>query len=348
MDLVLPSFAFRRSDFTEVDLEATQEIPWPGTLRARTEAAAAVAASRLADAAARRRNVAVAVARDYYRLRYVVSARETIGRQRGLLATAVEIATARYATGQVPQSDPLQARLTLARLDADEAGLEAEDGALRASLGALRGVSGAELLRVDPIEPLLHQLEERHQQIAPLEAATIADHPSLAARRSDLAAAGATARAEALAGRPDFAITARYGARPIASDFFSAFLGLRIPLWAGRKQHRLAEAAREDASAATAGLDAVARTLDAEWRTISSGIAAGQRRIDVLATRVIPAARETAEATLRGYRVGQVDFLDFLAAQDSRYRTEIELAMAIADHLAHLIMLEQLLRPEDS
>jgi outer membrane protein TolC len=209
-------------------------------------------------------------------------------------------------------------------------------------------VSGTEVLRVDPIEPMLHQLEERHQQIAPLEVATTADHPSLAARRSDIVAADATARAEALASRPDFAITARYGARPIASDFFSAFLGLRIPLWAGRKQHRLAEAAREDASAAAAALDAVARTLDAELRTISAGIVAGRRRIDVLATRVIPAARETGEATLRGYRVGQVDFVDFLAAQDTRYRTEIELAMAIADHLAHLIMLEQLLRPEGS
>ena len=32
MDLTLPHLRFRESDFTEVDLEARQEFPWPGTL----------------------------------------------------------------------------------------------------------------------------------------------------------------------------------------------------------------------------------------------------------------------------------------------------------------------------
>ena len=43
MNLALPRFAFRESDFTEVDLELSQEFPWPGTLGARTQAARAEA-----------------------------------------------------------------------------------------------------------------------------------------------------------------------------------------------------------------------------------------------------------------------------------------------------------------
>src|SRR6185312_11402137 len=36
MDLTLPHFCFHESDFTEVDVELSQEFPWFGTLGART------------------------------------------------------------------------------------------------------------------------------------------------------------------------------------------------------------------------------------------------------------------------------------------------------------------------
>src|SRR5438876_4162534 len=36
MDLVLPHFEFNQSDFTEADVELSQEIPWPGSLGARS------------------------------------------------------------------------------------------------------------------------------------------------------------------------------------------------------------------------------------------------------------------------------------------------------------------------
>ena len=75
---------------------------------------------------------------------------------------------------------------------------------------------------------------------------SLPDHPRLAARRAAVEAAEQTARVEQLAARPDFTITGRYGARPLGSDFFSAFVGVRLPLWSGRKQGRLAEAARAD------------------------------------------------------------------------------------------------------
>src|ERR671931_1723951 len=71
MDLTLPRFALRESDFTEVDVELSQEFPWPGTLAARSRAARADAHAREADAAARTRDVVARTAELYYRLRYV-------------------------------------------------------------------------------------------------------------------------------------------------------------------------------------------------------------------------------------------------------------------------------------
>jgi len=49
MDLVLPHFEFNQSDFTEADVELSQEIPWPGSLGARSGVMRAAAAGARAE-----------------------------------------------------------------------------------------------------------------------------------------------------------------------------------------------------------------------------------------------------------------------------------------------------------
>jgi len=349
MDLTLPRFAFRESDFTEVDLELSQEFPWPGTLGARTQAARAEARAREADVGASRRELSVRVAELYYRLRYVVSARSTLQRQRGLLAAAVDISTTRYATASAPQSDPLQARVAVARLDAEDADLAEQEATLRARLKALRNVRGPETLAVEPIRPETVPLRP-DEGLAPGGTApdSLPGHPRLLARQAALEAAERTVRVEQLGARPDFSITTRYGARPLGSDFFSAFVGLRVPLWAGRKQHRLADAARADADAARASVAEERAALDADLGIALAGIRSGETRLRLLTTQVIPAAEATVEAVLRSYRVGQAPFLNVLAAEDSLYRAHLDAAMVAAEHLTHLVMLEQLMLREEA
>jgi outer membrane protein, heavy metal efflux system len=348
MNLALPRFAFRETDFTEVDVELSQEFPWPGSLGARTQAARAEARQAGADVAARRRDIVVRTAELYYRLRYVVTARATLQRQRRLLATAVDIATARYATTSAPQSDPLQARVAMARLGAEDADLAEEQAKVGAELKALRNVRGSERLTIELIRPegipvTLHQ----EQRDASLMSDSLPAHPRLVARRAAVEAADRTIRVEQLGARPDFNITTRYGARPLGADFFSAFVGIRVPLWAGRKQSRLADAARADADAARAELAAETAALEADLEAARAAVASGETRLGLLTTQVIPSAFATVEAVLRSYRVGQSPFLNVLAAEDSLYRAELEAAMVAAEHLTHLVMLEQLLLKED-
>jgi outer membrane protein, heavy metal efflux system len=349
-DLTLPRFGFHESDFTEVDVELGQEFPWPGTLGARTRAAEAEARARGADVSVRRREIIVRTAELYYRLRYVVAARATLLRQRSLLTTAVEISTTRYATATAPQSDPLQARVALARLDIEEADLVAQEARLRADFKALRKVTRADALAVEPIHPETVSVNLRVVEDSTLTAPpdSLPDHPRLAARRAAVEAAEQTARVEQLGARPDFTFTARYGARPLGSDFFSAFVGVRLPLWAGRKQGRLAQAARADAYAARAAVDQESAALSAELRGTLADVQSGENRLRLLTRQVIPAAQATVDAALRGYRVGQVQFLNVLAAEDSLYRAQLDAAMVTAEHLVHLVMLEQLLSREDS
>ena len=154
-------------------------------------------------------------------------------------------------------------------------------------------------------------------------------------------------RVERLGARPDFTLMTRYGARPLGSDFFSTFVGVRLPLFAGRKQHRLAEAATADADAARAAAAEETAALAAEIRSTAAGVTAGERRLRLLVDQVVPAALATAEASVRHYRVGQVDFLNVLAAVDAGYRAQLDAAQEASEHLTHLVMIQQLLARDD-
>ena len=347
MNLALPRFAFRESDFTEVDVELSQELPWPGTLGARTNVARAEAQARASGIAARRRDIAVRTAALYYRLRYVAAARATLQRQRDLLAASVEIATARYATTSAPQSEPLQARVALARLEAEETELLQETAELQAELRAIRGRPGTDSIVVQPIRPEPIPAADHPIRRLPLDRESLAYHPRVSGRLAQVEAAEQAVRVERLAARPDFTLMTRYGARPLGSDFFSAVVAVRLPLFAGRKQHRLREAAEAEVDAARAAAAEETASLRAELERVLAKVAAGERRVRLLVERVLPSARATADASRRSYRVGRVDFLSVLAAEDARYKAELDAAMAASEHLTHLVMLEQLLPRKD-
>src|SRR2546422_11104611 len=89
----------------------------------------------------------------YYRLRYAVTALETLRRQLELLNVAVQLSTTRYATGTAPQSDPLQAKLARDRLRSEAFALESERVAALAALNALRNRTPGESIGGPPIDP---------------------------------------------------------------------------------------------------------------------------------------------------------------------------------------------------
>src|SRR5256886_17173532 len=259
MDLVMPHFDFNQSDFTEADVELSQEIPWPGSLGARSGVMRAAAAGARAEEGTIRREVTTAMAVAYYRLGYAGTALETLRHQRELLDAAVQLSTTRYATGAAPQSDPLQAKLARDRLRSEEFVLESDRIAALAAVNALRNRAPGDSVTVTSVD--LAALTAGTALQSPsdsLVARALATHPRLAARRAAIEQATRTIQVERLGARPDFTLSARYGYRPVAfgvkfPDFFSAFVGLRLPIWAWRKQNRLADAARADSTGAEIG-----------------------------------------------------------------------------------------------
>src|SRR3989442_4919185 len=190
MDLLLPHFEFNRSDFTEVDVELSQEIPWPGSLSARSGVMLAAAAGARAEDATVRSDLTTTMAVAYYRLGYAATALETLRHQRELLDAAVQLSTTRYATGAAPQSDPLQAKLARDRLRSEEFALESDRIAALAAVNALRNRAPADSVPVTAIEPAaLHAGAAPQPPADSLVALALATHPRLAVRRAAVDAA---------------------------------------------------------------------------------------------------------------------------------------------------------------
>jgi len=336
MDLVLPHFEFNQSDFTEADVELSQEIPWPGTLGARSGVMRAAAAGARAEEGTVRRELTTAMAVAYYRLGYAVTALETLRHQRDLL------------DGAAPQSDPLQAKLARDRLRSEEFALESDRVAALAAVNALRNRAPGDSVPVTSIDPAALRAGAAPQPPADsLVALALATHPRLAARRAAVDAATRTIQVERLGARPDFTLTLRYGYRPQAfnfnfPDFFSAFVGMRLPVWAWRKQNRLADAARADSTGAAAGLRDAQLQLSREVTEAAARVQASQQRLALLVDGVLPNARGTVESVLRSYQVGRAEFLTLLSVEDARYRAELEAVAVAADYQAQLVMLRQL------
>jgi len=352
MDLQMPHFEFNTSDFTEVDVELSQEIPWPGSLGARSAVARAAANGARAEENVVRREVTVALAAAYYRLQYAVTALETIHRQRDLLEAAVQLTTTRYASGTAPQSDPLQAKLARDRLQLEEYALESERVAALAAVNPLRRRAPRDSLPIAAIDPAA--VRRAATSVPPadsLVALAVATHPRLGVQRAAVDQATRTIQVERLGARPDFTFSARYGYRPVAlgfnfPDFFSAFVGVRLPIWAWRKQNRLADAARADSTSAAASLQDAELQLSREVAEAAAQVDALRQRLVLLVDGVLPNARGTVESVLRSYQVGRAEFLTLVSVEDARYRAELEAAQVAAEYQAQLVRLRQLTAEE--
>jgi len=122
---------------------------------------------------------------------------------------------------------------------------------------------------------------------------------------------------------------------------------VRLPIWAWRKQNRLADAARADSAAAAAELRDTELQLSRDVTETAARVQTGEQRLVLLVDGVVPNARGTVESVLRSYEVGRAEFLTLLSVEDALYRAELEAVTVAADYATQLVMLRQLTAGEE-
>ncbi len=327
VNLPVDSFSTTQENMTQLRVALSQEIPFPGKLRLKEEAAQFEAESAGFDVVETRLRLVRNVRISWWNLFYLDRSLEIIERNKQLLRQFIRIAETKYKVGEGLQQDVLLAQVELSKLldiDIQLVGARRDE---EARLNALLNRPTYLAIR------LPFKIKEALPKMPPeAELHRIALHarPLLASQGERIKAAEKRVDLADLDYYPDFKIGAGYGFRQgnntgrtgSRADFASIGVSLNLPIYTSGKQDRAlaqrkAEVAKEEF--------ALRDVTEAVWSEASSALAnyiKSKKQASLFRTGIIPQASQTVDSMLAGYQVNKVDFLNLVNSQITLYNYE--------------------------
>jgi len=319
-------FSLNKADMTSKDIGFLQAIPYPGKRSLKQEIARLSAVQGSDRVESMRNLIRFKVKRDFFLLMENREVTRLTEKNKALLGELLEVANSRYSVGKAPQQDLFKAQVEISRLEKMLIALRKRNVELVADLNTLgnRPVT-------DPVElPDSFDVPEIRDDEAELLELAKASNPDLrregdAARQKE--AALSLARKQIL---PDFLIGGAYKVRentPMGGDrpdFFSATVGITLPLWHGRKQDKEVEASLRELSSAKSGYESALNAIRNRLQEIAADIAAQRETLSLFDSGLLPQARESVNSSRAAYEVGQVEFASVLLGQIALYQQEID------------------------
>lgn len=346
MNFPTDTFDRDQEPMTQLQVGVSQVIPFPGKLGLKEEAAEydAKAAGHSVDEV--RLQLVKNVKSKWWQLYYLDRALDTVKNNQALLRQFITVAQTKYETGKGLQQDVLLAQLELSRLMDQEIQLRAvrRNQAIKLNILMDRPANdvivlpdlvsksmpaladeGALYLQAESSRPLLKKMETK------IEAAQ---------SRLDLAKRDYY---------PDFKLGVTYGDRtgdnppPMGgsrSDFFSVMVGVKVPLYSGRKQSK---AVSQRSSELQMNRYALLDEKGLVMAAISSAVTDYQeakQQFSLYGSGIVPQAQQTVQSMLAGYQVSEVDFLNLVRSQMTLFNYELQYWKALSDAKQALARLE--------
>jgi len=329
-------------------LALSQAIPWFGKLSAKGSAAEQAALAAESEYRAARLALFSRVAVAYYEYAYLAEAITFTRENLELMKYQESVARSRYRTNQAAYSDLIKAQVELGTLEDRLKTLQDRRLALAAHLNETLGREADAPL---PWPVSLQQPDFPAPEREAVQSALLAENPELESFKYKLASVDERIRVARKDGYPDFMVgiqTILTGPSDLTAfpgqgkDAWIATLSMKIPLWRGKynggvesaiARRRQIEHAREDERLRllARGEDLLFRLQDAE------------RRINLYGESLLPKARQSLKATATAYQTGDATFLDFLDAQRTLLRFELDHSRARADRGQQIVQLAALM-----
>lgn len=326
-------FDFGSTPLSGHQLGLKQKLPFPGLLSSRRNAARRNAESSALLVDDERLLTDGAVEAAWAELGFAQQALEITNRNIELLRQLAATAESRYRVGAGLQQDVLRAQVELTALLQERLRRDESIERAQAMLGALLDLpaemqlprTAAISLEADrpPLSSLLSALETKNARIQSV------------ARKVD--EARLRIRVAELEGMPDVDLGIGYRVRenvsgdPVNGDHFvSAGITVRLPVDRSKWRSRVAER-RALLRQAEAELRAVRAQLFAQVRTAYAAFTRASSEEALLATGLVPQARQSLEASRSAYKVGQIEFLSLLDSQVRLLNAELRLVRTRAD-----------------
>ncbi len=334
----LPTDTFDRSQepMTQLQFGFSQAFPFPGKLSLKAEAAEhdAVAARHSVDEA--RLQLIRKVKHQWWQIYYVDRAIETVARNQALLTQFIEVAKTKYETGKGLQQDVLLAQLELSKLIDQDIQLQAIARRQRIQLNVLMDQAPERPIRLpEQVAKQLPNLASESQLYDQAETA----RPllkSLATRIDAAQSRLALARRDRY---PDFTVGVTYGDRtgtnPLPrggdrSDFLSLMVGIKMPLYARRKQHKAIAQREVDLQTSRYALLDERGLVRGAIASSATDYRRSQQQLSLFETGIVPQAQQTVQSMLAGYQVSEVDFVNLVRSQVTLFNYELQYWKALS------------------
>ncbi len=333
-----PFAGYTNSSFAYIGFGASQDIPYPGKLRLRGEAARTDADVERDRFEATRRDVINQLKAAYFQLAYELQELALLDRDARLLDQVAQIAEAHYRVGQGNQQDILKAQLEKTKLLRDTEMHHQEHLSLQARLKQLlnRNSSQPDIVPETLTETTVHTTVDELLE-------TIRTHnPEIEGQQQMVRSKSLQLEIARKDFYPDFNLQYMWQhTSEKFPDYYTLSVGVRIPIYHSRKQWPEVSQATEELNHSRRDYEAQVQQAYFDVRDQFLRAETAARILNIYRAGLIPQAANTFRAGLAAYESNREDFETLLNSYLDVLRLDEEYWRSLLDHEMALARLEQ-------
>ncbi len=339
------SWSMDRTPMSGIEFMVTQNIPFPGKLGLKKNAARNLAKKAIQDYESSKDFVISELKQNYYQLYLLQKSIEITQKNKVLLQDFAKIASTRYSVGKGLQQDVLKAQVEVSKMTDKLISLEEMKKIVQAKINVL--------LDRNPQDPLgrpeelgFRELEYSEEELQDM---ALASNPALQGMDFLVKAARSSYRLAHREYWPDFSFSVSYRFRdevrmdPVTGvNFFSASVGINIPLYFWSKQKKKVQEKRLDWESAGEKYESMKNNTKFSVSRLFYSLVKFREETELYQTAILPQARQSLESAKSGYQVDKVDFVTLLSNQVTLYNYEIAYHQALSSYFMTIAKLEEM------
>jgi cobalt-zinc-cadmium efflux system outer membrane protein len=334
-----PFAGYSNSDFAYLGIGVSQDLPFPGKLKLKGEAAerdAAIARNRFESIS---RSIFQQVKEAYLQVAYIQQTLGVLERNDRLLEQIEKIADARYRVGQGSQQDVLKAQLERTKLQRELVHhhqlMETQQALLRKLLN--RTGESPDITTEALVEtPLTVTVDD-------LLAKVRTDNPDIAGQQEMVNRESLQVEMAREDRYPDFSV--QYMWQHTAEqfrDYYMVNVSARIPIYRRRKLNPEMTRAVEELNRSRREYESQVQSAFFEIRNQYIAAQTASQMLKIYREGLIPQALATYQSGLASYQTGRLDFESLLSNFMDVLNFDEEYWKALADHETALAKIEQI------
>jgi cobalt-zinc-cadmium efflux system outer membrane protein len=332
-----PFAGYSNSDFAYVGIGASQDLPYPGKRRLRSQVAEREADSIHAQSDGVRSQVIETLKLVYFQLAYLQQTLPTLARNDQILSQIQQVAESRYRVGQGNQQDVLRAQLQHTKILQEIAMHHQQEEQLEAQLK--QALSRAQSSPDIVTEPLTQTaLTETDAEL--LNRAQD-QNPDVRSRSEMLRRQETQVELSHKEYRPDFNVSYAYEhTADKFRDYYMASVGIRLPN-RGRQSAALAEAT-QDRERAKQQLQGELQRVQSEVEQQYVLVRRSEDQLKIYTQGLIPQSEAMFQAGMAAYQSNRQDFQTLLSSFQDVLNSNLEYQRELVEHESALARLERL------